>query len=80
MLVAFALLMIVPLTSYTQALAAPGGGGWQVQSVEWVRDHGGAPLVNAIENWWYHRQAPSSAVPAAGAVPQAPPGRAAADW
>lgn len=78
-LVAFALLMIVPLTSYTQALAAPGGGGWQVQSVEWVRDHGGAPLVNAIENWWYHRQAPSSAVPAAGTVPQAPPGRAAAD-
>jgi hypothetical protein len=74
MIVALILLMAVPATSYTQALAAPGGGGWQVQSVEWVRDHGGAPVVNMIENWWYGRQAPSSGDPAHSSIPLAPAG------
>lgn len=75
-MVALILLMLFPATSYTQALAAPGGGGWQVQSVEWVRDHGGAPLVNTIENWWYSRQAPSTGSPTPGSIPQLPAGGA----
>lgn len=69
LLVALVLLVLFPGVSYTRALAAPGGAGWQVQSVEWVRDHGGAPVVNWLENWWYARHPPSSAAPAAGSVP-----------
>ncbi len=66
------LAMLFPAASYGRALAAPGGGGWQVQSVEWMRDHGGAPAVNKIENWWYARQAPPTGAPASGSVPRAP--------
>jgi hypothetical protein len=65
-------LLLVPTTSYARALSAPGGAGWQVQSVEWVRDHGGARLVNTIENWWYSRRAPSGRAPAPGSVPSGP--------
>lgn len=69
---ALLLLTLVSGVSYARALAAPGGGGWQVQSVEWVRDHGGAPVVNWLENWWYSRQAPTGAAPAPGSVPGSP--------
>ena len=65
-----AVLMIVPGVSYAQAMTAPGYASWQDRSVGWVRDNGGAPLVNAIENWWYTRHAPSDAAPPAAALPQ----------
>ena len=63
------LLMIVPGISYAQALTAPGYASWSDRSVGWVRDNGGAPLVNAIENWWYTRQAPANAAPMAASLP-----------
>ncbi len=31
-----------------------------MRTVEWVRDHGGSPVVDAVENWYYARQAPSA--------------------
>ena len=43
----------VPAASYVTALTAPGSNDWQTTSVEWVRDHGGSPLVDTVENWWY---------------------------
>lgn len=55
--------------TYVQALTDPGAASWQVRTVDWVREHGGAPLVNAAENWWYTHNAPGGAVPAPGAVP-----------
>ncbi|MEO7586613.1 MAG: hypothetical protein ABIS84_01145, partial [Arachnia sp.] len=63
------ILMIVPGISYAQAMTAPGYASWSERSVGWVRDNGGAPLVNAIENWWYTRHAPSNAAPDAAALP-----------
>ena len=68
---AFALLA-VPGVSYTQALTAPGDATWQVRTVDWVRDHGGTPAVNTIENWYYTLQAPSTGPPAADTVPATP--------
>jgi hypothetical protein len=65
-----ACLLVVPAVSYAQALRAPGGGSWQVRSVEWVRDHGGAGLVNWVENWWYAKHEPPTSAPAAGSLPR----------
>lgn len=68
----------VPAASYVTALTAPGSTDWQTTSVEWVRDHGGGPLVDTVENWWYARNRPTGAAPApgtlpTGAAPPAPP-------
>src|SRR4051794_3352297 len=59
----------VPATSYVTALTAPGSSDWQTTSVEWVRDHGGGPLVDTVENWWYAHNRPTGAAPAAGTLP-----------
>ncbi len=63
------LLMVVPVVSYTEALTAPGYASWQDRSVGWIRDNGGAGLVNAIENWWYTVHAPANEAPAAAVLP-----------
>lgn len=46
--------------SYVRALTYPGNASWSDRSVEWVRDHGGGPIVDAAENWYYSRQAPTT--------------------
>ena len=58
-----------PAASYVTALTAPGSADWQTTSVEWVRDHGGGPLVDTVENWWYAHNRPTGAAPAAATVP-----------
>src|SRR6478672_1132530 len=58
-----------PAASYVTALTAPGSADWQTTSVEWVRDHGGGPLVDTVENWWFAHNRPTGAVPAAGTLP-----------
>ncbi|MGV8846435.1 hypothetical protein [Tessaracoccus sp.] len=63
------LLMIIPGISYAQALTAPGYATWQDRSVGWVRDNGGAPLVDAIENWWYTRHPPADTAPPLSSLP-----------
>jgi hypothetical protein len=59
----------VPAASYVTAVTAPGSTDWQTTSVEWVRDHGGGPLVDTVENWWYAHNRPTGAAPAAGTLP-----------
>ena len=57
-------------TSYGRALAYPGEASVAVRTVDWVRDHGGGPVVDAAENWWYsHHRDTSTAKVLAG-----PPG------
>lgn len=60
-----ALLVLLAMTgvSYGRALTFPGQASFAVRTVEWVRDHGGSPVVDAVETWYYQRQAP----PAVGA-------------
>ncbi|TMM12804.1 MAG: phosphodiester glycosidase family protein [Actinobacteria bacterium] len=61
--------------SYGHALAAPGSDSLGARSVEWVRGHGGASLVNWAERQWYgHHEPPKGGTPTAGAIPApAPP-------
>jgi len=67
-------LLAVPGTSYAQALTYPGSAPFSVRSVEWVRDHGGSPVVDAVENFWYSHHVPTGAAPTtvAGAPSRAP--------
>lgn len=57
-----ALLVVVSLASvsYVRALMVPGYATWNDKTSSWVRDHGGAPLMNAYENWRYASPPPDS--------------------
>jgi len=58
------LLALLPVTvSYGRALTYPGSATFSVRSVEWLREHGGGPIVDAVENWYYSRQAPAATGP-----------------
>ena len=64
-------LVAIPAGSLTRALTAPGAATWQVRTVDWIRDHGGAPAVNTIENWYYSRHAPADGPPNPWTLPAA---------
>ncbi|WP_051683503.1 phosphodiester glycosidase family protein [Blastococcus sp. URHD0036] len=66
---ALAALLLLPAISFERAMTAPGGGSWEERTVEWVRDHGGAPVVNWMENWYYSRHEPSGVAPEDAALP-----------
>jgi hypothetical protein len=71
---------LVPVAwSYIHALRAPGTDPWTVRSVEWVRDHGGAGIVNRVEHWWYtNHPPPVGGKPEHGLPQSAAPGSSAA--
>lgn len=52
------LMLVVPTMSYVQALTYPGHASFAVRSVEWLREHGGNGLVNAVETWKYQHDTP----------------------
>ncbi len=59
MLALVLVVLMVPVGwSYGNALAAPGGLGWKVQSVEWLRDHGLNGIVNHFETAWLKTHSP----------------------
>jgi hypothetical protein len=63
---------LIPIgVSYGRALIYPGNASFTVRTVEWVRDHGGSPLVDFAENIYYRLHAPSNAAPAPSTLPQA---------
>ncbi|SNS75876.1 phosphodiester glycosidase family protein [Rhodococcoides kyotonense] len=70
--IAALVLLSVATVSYVRALAAPGYATWNDKTSTWIRDHGGAPLLNAYENWRYATPPPDSQPtlprPAASAV------------
>lgn len=61
--------LLAPGLSYAQALTYPGSATWQMRSVEWMRDHGGSPLVDRVENWYYTTNRPTGSAPASFALP-----------
>ncbi len=69
------LVVVVGLTpvwiSFGDALANPSfGSSMPARAAEWVREHGGAPVVNWAENLWYsHHPPPVGGVPPKGAIP-----------
>jgi hypothetical protein len=55
-----ALICLVPVAvSWVRTLSRPRNVSWNIATVEWVRAHGGNPLVSQVENWYYELNAPS---------------------
>ncbi len=60
-------LLVAPVVTFVQAMAYPGSAPTSVRAVEWVRDHGGGPVVDRVEVWWYsHNQPPRTGAPQDG--------------
>lgn len=77
--VALVLLALTPVAaSVRTALTAPGQASTSMRLVEWMRDHGGGPVVNLVENWWYARNAPQGAAPDPAMLPAIAAGATAA--
>lgn len=56
--------------SYVETMAQPSNSSLGIRSVEWLRDHGAAPLVAQVESIYYSLTAPSKGGPALRALPQ----------
>ena len=65
-----ALLCLVPVAvSWVRMLNKPRNVSWNIATVEWVRAHGGNPLVSQVENWYYELNAPSKGGPPLKSLP-----------
>jgi Phosphodiester glycosidase len=69
-LLATAICLVPAAISWIQALSQPRNIGWTIATVEWLRQHGGNPLVSQIENWYYELNAPSKGGPPLKSLPQ----------
>jgi len=58
--VVIAALLIVAVVSWARAMMAPSSMPLFIRTVEWVRDNGGAGLVNFVEHAYYSAQAPET--------------------
>jgi phosphodiester glycosidase len=67
---ALAIVLIAPVYSYTTTMMRPSSLSLRVRSVEWVRSHHGAWLVDSAEHVWYGWiNAPKKGGPPATALP-----------
>src|SRR6478736_4074942 len=73
MVVLAALLPIAVVSwSYAGALTYPGSASASVRTVDWLRSHGAAGLVNRIEIWHYSHQEPPRHGTPSGDLPPVP--------
>jgi len=69
-LLAAAICLVPAAISWVDALRQPRNVSWNIATVEWVRAHGGNPLVSQVENWYYELNAPSKGGPPLKSLPQ----------
>jgi len=69
--VAAGCLLALAALSWTRAILRPSNSSIGIRSVEWVRDNGGAWLVNDIERAYYSLDAPAKGGPALRNLPVA---------
>jgi hypothetical protein len=69
-LLGLAICLLPAAVSWVQALSRPRNVGFDIATVEWVRSHGGNPLVSQIENWYYTLTAPSKGGPPLKSLPR----------
>lgn len=65
-----AICLVPAAVSWVHALRQPRNVSWSIATVEWVRAHGGNPLVSQVENWYYELNAPSKGGPPLKSLPQ----------
>jgi hypothetical protein len=69
-LLAAAICLVPVATSWIHALSQPRNVSWNIATVEWMRSHGGNPVVSQVEDWYYELNAPSKGGPALKSLPQ----------
>lgn len=69
-LLAAAICLVPAAVSWTRAMTGHRNIGIDVATVEWVRSHGGNPLVSEVENVYYTLTAPSKGGPPLKRLPQ----------
>jgi hypothetical protein len=69
-LIAAVICLVPAFFSWVHALRRSHNVGWNIATVEWVRAHGGNPLVSQVENWYYELNAPSKGGPPLKSLPQ----------
>jgi hypothetical protein len=69
-LLAIVICLLPAAISWLNALSRPRNVGLGVTTVEWVRAHGGNPLVSEVENIYYTLTAPSKGGPPLKSLPQ----------
>jgi hypothetical protein len=62
--------LAVAALSWVPAVTGSRNLGISIASVEWLRSHGGNPIVTQIENWYYTLEAPEKGGPALTSLPQ----------
>jgi hypothetical protein len=60
------------IVSYAKALVGPSNSSLGIRTVEWLRDNGARGLVNAVENFYYSLNGPSTGGPPLRALPKQP--------
>jgi hypothetical protein len=70
LLIAACLCLVPAAVSWVRMLSQPRNVSWSIATVEWVRAHGGNPLVSQVENWYYELNAPSKGGPPLKSLPQ----------
>ena len=78
-LIAAAICLVPAAFSWIHAIGRSRNVGWNIATVEWVRAHGGNPLVSQVENWYYELNAPSKGGPPLKSLPQVGVTTASAD-
>jgi hypothetical protein len=69
-MLALAICLIPAAISWVNHVTGPRNVGLGVATVEWVRQHGGNPLVSEVENIYYTLNAPSKGGPPLKSLPQ----------
>jgi hypothetical protein len=70
LLVATLFCLALAALSWVPAVTGSRNLGVTVSSVEWLRSHGGNPIVSQIENWYYTLNEPEKGGPTLTSLPQ----------
>src|ERR1700712_905112 len=70
LLVASLFCLALAAFSWLPAITGSRNIGIGVASAEWLRSHGGNPIVSQIENWYYQLNEPEKGGPALTSLPQ----------
>ncbi|MGI8412937.1 MAG: phosphodiester glycosidase family protein [Solirubrobacteraceae bacterium] len=70
--ISLCLCAVPTVISYLTTIAQPSNSSFVIQSFEWLRDHGAAPIASRVESVYYSLSAPSTGGTALRRLPLAP--------
>ena len=67
--IALCLGLVPTASSYLTTVTGPSNSNFTIRSIEWLRDHGAAPIAAQIESIYYSLKAPASGGPGLRSLP-----------